>query len=86
MAMGIQNNLFIAQTADALESITGSVFDGVCTANAAKALASSKLYSAPTQWTPSNMFLFHAAGQYLDVFGFLPTWAPGYSEWLTSSK
>ena len=77
---------FQAETADALETITHTVFDGVCTANAAKAISSQSKLSAPTTWTPDNVFLLQAAGQYLDVFGTLPVWTPGYQQWLNTGN
>ena len=82
MAQGIQNNVFIAATPQALETIVMDVFAGVCTANAAKAKQIHKLQ--PPVSLPSNVFLMQAAGQYLDIFGFLPSWTPGYSEWQRS--
>ena len=62
-----------AQTAEALESITQNVFDGVCTANAMQAMSLTKSYG-PVE--PENVFLMQAAASYLDVFGVLPSWAP----------
>ena len=89
MAQGNSNNLFIvsktqhvgkimavkAQTAEALESITPTVFDGVCTANALSAVKAAQSYSLPA--VPENVFLLEAAATYLDIFGFLPNWTPG---------
>lgn len=74
MAQGNSNNLFIAQTPEALESITHSVFDGVCTANAMIAKGLAKSYVLPE--APEEVFLLEAAASYLDVFGVLPSWTP----------
>ena len=68
------DKIFIqAQTPEALESITQSVFDGVCTANAMQARSLTMSYG-PVE--PENVFLMQAAASYLDVFGVLPSWAP----------
>lgn len=74
MAQGNANNMFIAKTADALETITHDVFAGVCTANAMKAKMLSKSYVLPD--VPESVFLLEAAASYLDVFGILPSWTP----------